>query len=230
MNVLSRPWRLLAAAATVLLAGGQAEAQTIRSPTAVASNTGGEVGGASILNTINHSGLSTGFTNGVTNFDTYIAGNPTHTPLFFGNEWFTPTGVNAATIVYDMGALFSIDRLALWNEEFAGIASMGVALSADGVAFTSAGLFAPANSPTGASYPAQVFSLTQTNARFVRLQVTGPQIPNDGYNGISMGEIAFRTFAPAAVDPIPEPISAALLIPGLAAFGLIKRRKRDPEE
>src|SRR5690349_11550712 len=83
-----------AVALTALLAAAPASAQSIVSPVAVPVNTLGDFDGtADILQTIDHSGLSSNFISGVTNFNTYIGTNPTHTTSFSGNEWFSPIGV-----------------------------------------------------------------------------------------------------------------------------------------
>ena len=72
--------------------GSQSMASTIVAPvTATASTTFPASSGNnySVLNTINQSGLSLGYVSGETDFGTYLAGNPTHTSLANGNEWFS---------------------------------------------------------------------------------------------------------------------------------------------
>lgn len=205
----------------MLFTAAISEAGTIRSPVAAPVNTGGEFGATTdIGNTFDQSGLSSGFTSGVDDFDTYIATNPMHTPSFEDNEWFTPEGVNSATVIYDLGAEYSILRLALWNEDAAGIETMDVSTSND-VSFTtstSVGSFNPFDNPAVIDYPAEVFDLMDSNARYVRLEVTGPNT-GSSFNGISMGEIAFDTAAPSAV--VPEPSS--LVLCGFGVLGFIGR-------
>ena len=41
--------------------------------------------------------------------------------IFAGFEWFSNSGTTAAVVTYDLGAVITIDRLALWNEESSGI-------------------------------------------------------------------------------------------------------------
>ena len=75
------PKMLFAAAVAIsALAAGAAHAGPgfIIAPTAATVDTSGP-GNGSILNTFDKSGLSTGYTAGVTNFDDYIASGPTHT-------------------------------------------------------------------------------------------------------------------------------------------------------
>lgn len=204
-----------------------AHADQIRSPSSVLSNTGGDFGaGYTIQNAINHSGLSTDFTNGVTNFDTYLAGNPSHSFVASGNEWFTPLDVTSSTIVFDMGAQYNINRLALWNEEFAGINSMSVFTSNDPTfgTSTSVGSFNPTDNPPGVDYFSQVFTLTSTNARYVELNVTGPNPLTAEGNYVSMGEIAFATTNSTTSTPEPGAIAlfSSLCISGAA---LLRRRR-----
>lgn len=85
-------------------------------------------------------------------------------------------------------ALYSVNRLALWNEEFSGIQTMGVE-TANNAAFlgaASVGNFLPVDSPFDASYPAQVFDVADSVARYIRLTLTAPQVPNRG-TYVSMG-------------------------------------------
>ncbi len=225
MTIATRTLRLTVVALGFMVSAGQVEAGLILSPVAVLQNTGGiNSSPYDIGNTINQSGLSTNFVSGVTDFDTYLAGNPLHNYLADNNEWFTPLNVTSSTIIYDLGAVYSIARLTLWNEEFSGIASMSVSTSVDPSFATSSsvGVFAPANNPFDQDYAAQVFDLTDTTARYVQLVVTGPQVPNQG-NYVSMGEIAFETLAPTTA--VPEP--STLISGGLAALvGLAWRHRQ----
>lgn len=203
-----------------------AYATVILSPTAATASSETS-GGYGIGNTINQSGLSAGFTSGVTNFDTYLAGNPTHTTTAAGNEWFSAYGVTSATVTYDLGTAWAIDRLALWNEESAGIGMFNVFVSLDGVTFTQVGFnLAPFDNPL-TDYPAQVFGLGLHTARYVRMDVSGcPQPDPGGYDSCAIGEVAFSA---ASATSVPEPGSLAIFGAGLAGFaGLIffdKRRR-----
>lgn len=176
----------------------------------------------SITNTINQSGLSTGFNSGVDDFDTYLASNPTHTLVALGNEWFTPEDVTNATVTYDLGNLFNINRLALWNEESSGIGSFDISVSTDNINyFNVASSLNPFDNPLN-NYPAEVFGFGASNARYVRFDVSGCPQPNPGsFNGCGIGEVAFGTFATAEV---PEPASTAGV--GVAfLLGTLARKK-----
>lgn len=74
-------------------------------------------GGTPISNTFDQTGLSPTFVSGVTDWNTYFAGNPLKNYVY-SNEWFTNTGVNSALVTYDLGAVFNINNFALWEEDF----------------------------------------------------------------------------------------------------------------
>lgn len=198
-------------------------AQTIIAPTSGVIDSGGP-GFGSLTDTFNQAGLSANYTAGVTNFDAYLAGNPTHSLVFSGNEWFSDSGTNAATVTYNFGSAVGIDRLALWNEDASGIGVLGLSTSLDGVTFTNLGSFNPFNTTFNVDYPAEVFSFAATSAQYVRFTMT--ECPQSGGNfvGCAIGEVAFRS---AAVDnAIPEPSTWALLILGFGAVGGAMRGRR----
>jgi hypothetical protein len=177
----------------------------------------------SINNTINQSGLSSTFNSGVDDFDAYIGTNPTHTAIAPGFEWFTSGGVTSAIVNYDLGAIYSVDKFALWNEESSGIGKFDLFASKDGSSFTSllTGV-SPFDNPLDASfgYPAEVFEFGKSvNARFFKFSIYDSPQPDPGsFNGAAIGEIAFN------VNPVPGPLP----ILGVAAvFGYSRKiRKR----
>lgn len=178
-----------------------------------------------VINTINQSGLSTSYVSGVTDFDSYIAANPTHSFNFIG-EWFSGVNTLTATLTFDLGSVMGIDGVALWVEEAAGFGTAILSSSIDGNNFSGLGTINPANPPDLVDYPAQVFGFTPTSMRFFRMDVSGcpqPQ-PGGGTNECSLGEIAFSSVVVAA--PVPLPGSVFLLGTALGAGALMKRRKR----
>lgn len=216
---------ILAPALATCLVASPAAASVILSPVAVLSNTAGRYEPmADIDSTIDQSGLSSGFVSGVTDFSSYLATGPTHEWIYTdGSEWFSSTGLTSGTIVYDLGAVYTVTQLALWNEEFSGISRMQVETSTD-AAFGSAsdvGTFAPTDTPFDAQYGAEVFGLTPSVARYVRLTLAGPQQPNRG-TFLSMGEIAFDVTS----SDVPEPFTASLLLVGMSVAAARRLRSR----
>jgi hypothetical protein len=210
------------ASAVLAFAAQPAQAQQIVSATSGTINSGGP-GFGSLTDTINQSGLSTGYVSGVTDFNSYIAGNPTHTVVFNGNEWFSNQGSNSASVTYDLGSAMGIDALALWNEEASGIGTLNLFSSLDGVLFTSLGSFNPTNNPLDANYLAQVFNFGAVDTRYFRFDMSEcPQQPTT-FDACAIGEVAFRT---ASVSGVPEPSSWAMMLVGFGAIGYSMRRRR----
>lgn len=207
--------------ALMLMTSVSASAATIISAQSAVVDSGGP-GFGSIANTHDKSGLSSTYTDDVTDFDTYIASNPTHTPTFAGFEWFS-TGLTAQ-VTYDLGSIFGIDRLALWNEESSGIGTLDLFASSDGITFASLGSFNPVAATTIASYPAQIFSFTATNARYVRFGMSGCPNGASNFQGCAIGEVAFRTADVSGA--VPEPATWAFMLVGFGAIGGALRAKR----
>ena len=216
-----KSWILGAAASLALTA--VAQAGVIVSPTSITADA--TFPGYNVNDLINQSGLTAGFTIGVTDFDTYIAGDSGHSWLL-ANEWFSPFSTTGAVLNMDLGALFNIHTLALWVDEYWGAGAVAVATSTDGVVFTDVGSgFAPTDHPTGPqNYLADVFDLSPSVGRYVQVTLSDcPQPLSAPDGGCGLGEIAFNV---TGAGGIPEPATWGLMIMGFAGMGALARRRR----
>ena len=222
-NLTCRSFLFVASAMSVFAAQPVA-AQQIVAPVSATINSGGP-GSGSITDTINQNGLASGYVSGVTNFNTYIATNPQHSLAFAGNEWFSNAESTSASVTYDLGSIFGIDALALWNEDFAGIGTLNMFGSTNGIFFAALLGVNPTDGLNNANYGPQVFSFGAVNSRFLRFDMSNcPQAPG-GYNSCAIGEVAFRT---AATGAVPEPGPWAMMLLGFCGMGLALRRRRRP--
>jgi hypothetical protein len=215
----------VACLALALTAGGStAQGQAIVGAVNGVINSGGP-GDGLLANTWNQAGLSSNYVSGVTDFDTYIAGNPTHNYVFFCCEWFSNAGTSSASVTYDLGLTRSINALALWNEDASGIGLLNLYASTDGISFISLSLgLTPFDNPPAVDYPAEVFNFSATDLRYIRFDMSNcPQPDGTGYPACAIGEVAFRA---ANVAVVPEPATYAMMLPGLIALGLAARRRR----
>ena len=216
---------LVGCAVTAFVGVNAANAGVIQSPTAVIENTIGDALGFEIVHAIDQSGLSLAFVSGVTNFDTYLGGNPTHSEPLSSDAWFSPFGPVTGFIDFDFGSSLIISRLALWNEDNAGVSSMRIFTSNDSSfgSSTLVGTFSPANSP-GSPVSAQVFDLIDTTAQYVRLEILASHW-NDSPDLVGIDEIAFDV-STTTQSGVPEPSSVMLIGTGVAALVTMSRLKR----
>ncbi len=193
----------------------------ITSPISVIANTAGQLGGSGPGNLIDQSGLSAGFVSGVTDFDTYIGSSPTHSRNSSAGAWVGGVFVFDGHIDFDLGSSQLIEQIALWNgtsNSTSAINSFTVFTSEDAGfgASTNVGSFNNAQNDASDPFPVSVFDLTDSTARYARLQINS----HHG-NGtvMGMGEIAFDTVA-----AVPEPATFGAL--SLSAIGVYYRRRR----
>jgi len=226
------PYYPLTVAGIVGLVMSSASAElVILSPIAATATSTNGINDLDIGNTIDQSGLQVTFTSGVTKFDPYVASDPLHDSSSARNEWFGgqnfPGGRND-TLVFDLGQSYTVEKIAFWNEEFAGIGSFDLRVSSDDATYTPAGTFSPTNNPgaTGSAgiepqfwYLPDVFTLSPTELRYLELSFRGPAPGSLGYFGSSLGEFA------VGVTAIPEPSSAAVWL-ALASVSLACVRHR----
>jgi hypothetical protein len=209
--------------AVAMVLFSQVHAGTILSPTAVVSSNMGEYDSVSygFHNMYDQSGLSTPFVSGTTNFDTFVSNGVTHI-ADDSRSWLSRPGVFNGYVTFDLGGIYDVTKLVLWNGA-SGISaspnnfSFATSLTSDFSLSTSVGTF----TGQGANYDATVYDVTESNARYVRMNIGG----NFG-NGCctAIGEIAFDVGPPASTN-VPEPTSVALLGLGLIAAFAGARRK-----
>jgi hypothetical protein len=213
---------LLIAAAALFPGVRPASADVILGAVAGTINLGGP-GFGTLTETFDQSGLSSTYVSGVTDFDAYLATGPTHTPLFFPFEWFSNAGTIAASATYDLGAVHTIGRVALWNEDAAGIGLLSLFGSQDGVGFSPLSLdLSPTNRAAGQDYGVDVFGFAAAQVRYIRFDMSACPQPDISFvPACGVGEVAFAA-VPAAV---PEPASIALLGLGLTAVAVWRRRR-----
>lgn len=180
-------------------------------------------GFGTLTETFDQAGLSKSYVSGVTDFDAYLSTGPTHTPFFPSFEWFSNEGTTVADVTYDLGAVHTIGRVALWNEDASGIGLLSLFGSHDGVGFSPLSVdLSPTNREFGQDYGVDVFGFAAAQVRYIRFDMSACPQPDDlnTFVGCGVGEVAF-----AGVPAVPEPASVALLGLGLTAIAIWRRRR-----
>jgi hypothetical protein len=195
-------------------------AGAILSPTAVVNNSLGEFTVNYVVeNLINQSGLSVGFSSGVTDFDAYLGASPTHTsPSLPVGVGFASLNSGAIGVIdFDLGDTYTVHRFALWNDEdFQALGPFSLEISDDSTFASSTFLGAFVALVDTLPVTAQVFDLVDGTGRYLRLNVGGATIP--GSMLVNFGEIALDASIVQAT-PVPEPTSIFLWV--LIALGAI---------
>jgi hypothetical protein len=196
---------------------------TILQPTSVTTTMGSFGAPWAATKMIDKSGLSVSYTSNVTNFDTYIAGNPTHshnahqiTPAD-AQAWASSNNVLTGTITFNLGSLFVVESMALWNRIDAGIGGFTLLADADGD-FTSGAVTVLSNrSALLGRSGAQVYGFIPTPAQYLRLQVLSDA---HSFPFVSINEIAFEgdqlaadATPPTSLITALPPNSSSLVIP-----------------
>lgn len=206
-------------AAAVLGFAGAANAGNVIQPVSISTDIPGD--GWDINWAINQSGLYPNYVSNSTEFDSYVA-TAEH---YYGGwyyTWFTYNGyvANGGVVDMDLGAEYSIESMALWDNQAAasilgGLDAFSIRISNDPT-FTTSTLLGSFNGQNHFDNPlAQVFAFGPGSGRYVRLEVQSFHNLN-GNAGI--GEIAFEGTA------VPAPAAAALL--GMGGMIGARRRRR----
>lgn len=186
---------------------------------------GGTFANHNWLNTVNANPGSPGYLTGA-NFNTGIAN------IGVGGAPVYTIGYNTP-ILNDLGADLAIVSARFSADTF------DLAVSTDGVNFTSTQSFAPAtavNTGVGRTYyyngngpfSSTLFATGVDLSAFGIAQ--GASISAVRITGLPEADLIRVAGFRAATSAVPEPSSALLFLPGLAAFGLLKLRKKKVSE
>lgn len=195
-------FRLFASTVACVAIGMSAASAAVISPVAVeASNEWPFWGQYRAVNVINGSGMNGGLHDGN-----------------YNNMWMTDLGIQSATLTFDLGNVFTLSGVNLWNynADFGlnrGVRDFAVSLSLDGINYSQA-LSATLNMGTGLALAAQTFALNGA-ARYVRLDVLNNY--GDQWSAVGLSEVNFTA--------VPEPAGLGLLGVGLVGLGLARRRR-----
>lgn len=207
-------------------AGAPASAQVLFQPMAATTNMGAT--SSNINNTRDQSGLSVGYTSGVTPLAGYDATHGGRLNDIWRSAPDNPTGF----VTYDLGVARDIGTFVLWNDApFINSRITSFSLSASNVAdfstgVTNLGSFLTNTTGDSTAINLEAFSFEATTARYFRLNITS----NGGSTNTVFGEAAFAS--PAASTRIPEPSSLVLLslsmgIPILMGrIGIVARQRK----
>ncbi len=181
----------------------------------------GALTGYPLNNIINQSGLSAGYTSGVTDFATYTA-STTHSSLFSGVTGFTGMATNGPQqFSFDLGSTLTIDAISIWNTFSVGaITSLELYWDNDNNWGNGVGgqLVGPsALTPSDAS--AQVYGFDVVATQFIHINALSSLQAPDFYG---LGEVVMSQAA-----AVPTPSIAALMGLGLIGLGFTRRRRQD---
>jgi hypothetical protein len=177
-----------------------------------------------VRHTIDQSGLFPRYTHLVSNFDSFIASNPTANHQFGLAVWSSQFNVRTGNLDFDLGGQYIVGAMALWNLGTADPSSLhhfNIWVD-DNSSFSSpekVDEFTASNSlGTDSAVGAQVFTFAPVSASFVRIEVIDTWDPSSF--GTGFNEVMFAT-------PVPEPEIYAMLLAGLGLVGFIGRRRKN---
>lgn len=174
---------------------------------------------------INQDGLSANYVSGVTDFDSFVA-TTTHTSpsISSGGGWASSSRVMfPATIDFDLGTIYNLTALALWNDrDTQALGEFEVFSSTDNSYNSLVSLGAFTGSFTNADIiPGEVFDFSDISTQFIR--IVGTPVKNDSPSDLlNIGEIAFGG---ELVMSVPEPSIASLLVFGMAGIWYSRKKK-----
>lgn len=174
-----------------------------------------------ISNLHNMSGLSDPYISGVTDFDSYTAVT-THNYLK-ELEWQTTKDIDSGFLYLDLGQDYSVDKFALWNEDFQGVKDFEVswATNSSPSNWSSSIQFPGTFNTYNVDYLPQVYEFSgSTLARYFRINILDSYDRSTQlFDNVGIGEIAF------SANPVPEPTTLFLLGGGLVTLLGLRRRR-----
>jgi hypothetical protein len=172
---------------------------------------------------IDQSGLSPRYTHLVSDFDSFIASNPTADHQSGLALWGSQVNVRTGNLDFDLGGQYIVGAMALWNlgpGDPSSLHHFNIWVD-DNSSFSSpekVDEFTASNSlGTANAAGAQVFTFAPISASFVRIEVIDTWDPSSF--GVALNEVMFAT-------PVPEPPTYAMLLAGLGLVGFIGRRRK----
>ena len=137
---------------------------------------------------INQSGLSSGYSSLIDDFNEYTAGFPMHADRFTG-KWQTETDFTLpGNIDFDLGRSFTVSAMALWNTDDRNAVDRFTVLADDNRAFSSPEILGEFTARE--ILTPQVFEFIPVHASHLRMTITAA----DG-DRVRIGEVAFNVVA-----------------------------------
>jgi hypothetical protein len=206
------------AAATAL--SGAAQAAKIVAPVSVMVDSGGVANPTffAIDNIIDQSGLSKTYLPGLTEFEDFVASDPTVTSAL-GTRWLSASATGAARLTFDFGQAVTLSKLALWDD-------LSTTISLIRMSTPELGNFRDlkVTDVLQTQAHAEVFTFQPVTTRYLTFEITGCNVGQvQNWPGCGLNEVVFAQGQTAAV---PEPGSWALMIMGFGAAGALLRRRR----
>jgi hypothetical protein len=166
------------------------------------------------------------YTSNVTDFDSYVASQPTAYHYGGYSAWASSEGVRSGNFDLDLGGNYIVSAMALWNWRGwdSAIRQFNILLD-DNPLFGSPVKFTGFNAlnslgpgdPPDLSFP-QAFTFDPTTAHFVRLEILNT------WSSSSLNAAFVEVML--GVSPIPESETYALMLAGLGLLGFMARGKQ----